>query len=81
MNKAHTLAPTQVGGRDATNINDASAAYGKLSAMAEELRALSPELTFAQAFSRVYTRPENVALAEAERQHNRPRVNRDPYQR
>jgi hypothetical protein len=80
VGKAHTPPPTQVGGREATDINDGSVAYGKLTAMAEQLHALSPELTFAQAFARVYMHPENAALAEAERRHNRPRVNKDAHQ-
>jgi hypothetical protein len=81
VGKAHIPPPTQVGGKDATSINDPSAAYGQLAAMAERLRALSPWLTFHQAFARVYSDPNNSALAEAERSHNRPRVNKDLYQR
>jgi hypothetical protein len=57
VGKAHIPPPRQVGGKDATNINDASAAYSKLAEMAEQLRASSPYLTFAQAFARVYTKP------------------------
>jgi hypothetical protein len=83
VNKAHeyTPPPTQVGGKDATNVNDGSVACGELAAMAEQLRASSPYLTFAQAFARIYTQPENAALAEAERRYNRPRVNQDAYRR
>jgi hypothetical protein len=60
VNKAHMPPPTPVGGKDATNVNDASKAYGQLAAMAEQLRALSPHLTFAQAFARVYTQPRRM---------------------
>jgi hypothetical protein len=82
VNKAHLPSPTQVGGKDATDVNtDGSKAYQQLAAMAEQLRASSPYMTFAQAFARVYSQPENAELAEAERRANRPRANSDPYQR
>ena len=68
-----TVAPTQVGGKDATDTNtDNSKAYGQLVAMAERLRTFAPELTLEQAFERVYTAPANVNLAEQERRENRP---------
>jgi hypothetical protein len=82
VGKAHLPSPTQVGGKDATDVStDGSKAYQQLAAMAEQLRASSPYMTFAQAFARVYTQPENAELAEAERRGNRPRANNDPYQR
>jgi hypothetical protein len=63
--------PVQVGGDDATDINtDASAAYNQLVDMANELMRLAPTLKFSQAFAKVFTAPENSALANAA--HRRP---------
>lgn len=63
--------PTQVGGNDALDTDtDQSAAMLELEAMAEKLRASSPYLSVAQAFSTVFTAPENSALAA--RAHVRP---------
>ena len=67
-----TVAPTQVGGKDATDTNNNGAAYDQLVAMAERLRAFAPELTLEQAFARVYTSRANSDLAEQERRENRP---------
>ena len=59
-----------VGGADATDVNDASEAYGKLTAMAEELHRRSPTLTVAQAFARVFEDQANAELAA--KAHRRP---------
>jgi hypothetical protein len=65
------LQPTQVGGKDATDVNnDSSKAYEQLQTMAEELRRRSPTLTVAQAFARTFEDPENRELAA--RSHRRP---------
>ena len=58
-----STAPTQVGGRDATNVNDGEKAYKQLMALAQEQRRRSPTLTIEQSFARVYAAPENAALA------------------
>ncbi|HEY3883854.1 MAG TPA: hypothetical protein VGL62_01505 [Vicinamibacterales bacterium] len=44
-----------------------SAAYQKLVSKAEELRQIHPELSEAQAFSKVYEAPENRELVDADR--------------
>ena len=63
--------PTQVGGSDALDINnDSSEAYQKLVDMAAEQRRRSPELSDAQAFSRVFEDPANATLAA--KAHRRP---------
>ena len=70
-----SVAPTQVGGADATDVNGAEPdAYKQLLKLAEEQRRQSPTLTIEQAFARVYAAPENAALAGRERVQNRPRT-------
>src|SRR4051794_7921448 len=64
------MKPTQVSGAAAMNVNDASEAYNKLTAMAEALRAKSPTLTAAQAFAKVFEDPANAELAA--KAHRRP---------
>jgi hypothetical protein len=64
------LTPTVTGGAAATDINDASEAYNKLTAMAEELHRRSPTLTTAQAFARVFEDQANAELAA--KAHRRP---------
>jgi hypothetical protein len=63
------LEPTKVGGSDATDVNDASKAYG-LTAVAEELRRRAPTLTVSQAFARVFEDQANAELAA--KAHRRP---------
>ena len=65
-----SIDPVQVGGKDATDVNDARKAYDQLTALAEEQRRRSPGLSSAQAFARVFENPENVSLAA--RAHRRP---------
>jgi hypothetical protein len=48
-------------------------AYGELMAKAEQLRSERPELSEAQAFSKVFTDPANVELAKRERAESVPR--------
>jgi hypothetical protein len=69
-----TLAPRVSGGADAQDVDNATDALEKLNALAADLRRSNPELSDAQAFSRVYTDKNNHALAEAERRQSRPRV-------
>lgn len=65
------LQPTQVGGADATDVNnDSSKAYEQLTTMADELRRRSPTLTAAKAFSLVFEDQANATLAAAA--HKRP---------
>lgn len=64
------IVPTQVGGADATDVDDATKAYEQVVALAAEMRAKSPELTTAQAFARVMQDPANRELAN--RAHRRP---------
>jgi hypothetical protein len=69
------IMPTQVGGAAARNVDsDEPDAYTKLVAMAEKMRAASPEMTLAQAFERTYTSPEARGLAEQERRDARSRL-------
>ena len=70
-----TLKPEFVGADEATRSANGTddAAYEQLMALVAELRRSNPELSDAQAFARVYTDPNNHALAEAERRANRPR--------
>ena len=49
-------------------------AYNALVAKAEDLRAANPKLTPAQAFSAVYTDPENRALVEIQKAEHRSRA-------
>jgi hypothetical protein len=51
---------------------DSKSAYDQLVDKAEFLRKFEPELTFDQAFARVYTAPANIELAKRERSENRP---------
>jgi hypothetical protein len=48
------------------------AAYEQLMEKAERLRKSEPGLTSAQAFTKVYTDPANIALAQQERNEARP---------
>ena len=66
------IMPVSVGATEATDVNDPEDALAQLQALAERLRASMPQLSKAQAFSKVYTDPNNAALAAAERQQNRP---------
>jgi hypothetical protein len=66
------LKPVQVGGNDALDVNDAAKAYEQLQVMADEQQRRSPELTPAQAFSRVFQDPNNASLAA--RAHRRPQA-------
>ena len=62
------LEPTHVGGAAATDVNDASEAYNKLTAMAEDQRQRAPWMSAAQAFARAFeANPELAAKA-----HRRP---------
>ena len=77
--KAGTLmpiAPTQVGGAAARDVDadKEGDAYQQLVAMAEKMRAASPEMTLAQAFERTYSSPEYKELAELERRQARSRL-------
>ena len=49
-----------------------TSAYDELVQKAEQLRAQNPSLTKEAAFSKVFSDPENSALAQAERAENRP---------
>jgi hypothetical protein len=63
--------PRVINGADATDVNnDTSKAIEQLNALAEEQRSRSPELSFAQAFARVFSDPANSELAN--RAHRRP---------
>ena len=63
-----SIEPIQVGGTDALDVNDAKKAYDQLTALAEEQRRRSPELSVAQAFARAFeANPELAAKA-----HRRP---------
>ena len=64
-----TLAPMQV---DKMDDEDHGEAYEKLAALAEQMHAERPELTFAKCFEKIYTSREHRGLAEAERRANRP---------
>jgi hypothetical protein len=56
------LEPTQVFDEAAQDVNaNSGGAYDQLMAMAEKIRAASPEMTLAQAFERTYTSP-SIAL-------------------
>jgi hypothetical protein len=66
------LMPTQVGGASARAVDRSTAAIDQLNAMAEMMRAASPEMTLAQAFERAYADPANRDLVERERKENRP---------
>ena len=65
-----SIEPVQVGGQDALDVNDAKKAYDQLTALAEEQRRRSPELSSAQAFARVFEDPQYADLANAA--HRRP---------
>jgi hypothetical protein len=47
-------------------------AYDQIVAKANRLRELEPELSFDQAFARIYQDPKNIELAKRERSENRP---------
>jgi hypothetical protein len=64
--------PVRVGGDD-VDVNDAEKAYTQLQRLADEQRRRSPELTRDQAFARVFSDPNNAALAA--RAHRRPVAN------
>jgi Arc/MetJ-type ribon-helix-helix transcriptional regulator len=81
LRKAHALTkgvanltPTMVGGpdamREAVDNTEQSEAYAKLESMAERMRATSPWLSAAQAFSAVFQEPKNAKLAASA--HRRP---------
>jgi hypothetical protein len=53
-------------------VDSAGDALAELNRLAKELRQREPDLSPEQAFTRVYTAPENRHLAERERQQNRP---------
>ncbi len=57
-----SIEPTYGGGKDATDVNDGEAAYGKLMALAEEQRKRSPTLTISQAFAQVAAETKNAQL-------------------
>ena len=63
----------KLGGEDALDTLDDGDALSELSRLAEALMRRRPGMSFAQAFTEVYTAPENQDLAERERQQNRPR--------
>ena len=67
-------APMQVGGDDARAVSDPRSALAQLNAMAEKMRAASPELSPAVAFSRVYQDSTNKTLAARERAEARARL-------
>ena len=67
-----TLVPTYVGAEQATDVNDATDALEQLMALAEKLRQAMPQLSKSQCFAKVYSDPNNAALALRERQQNRP---------
>jgi hypothetical protein len=56
------IMPVQVGGDD-VDVNNAEKAYTQLQHLADEQRRRSPELTRDQAFARVFSDPNNAALA------------------
>jgi hypothetical protein len=69
------IAPTQVGGRAAQNVDDdESDAYQQLVAMAEKMRAASPGMKLDEAFSRTYQDPANAGKAQRERRQARSRL-------
>lgn len=68
------VAPTQVGGKDATAVDDPVDALAQLNDLAEEQRRRAPWMTPAQAFAAVYAATENAQLAAKERLQNRPRT-------
>ncbi len=81
LRKAHAIVkglaiiePRQVGGRDATAVDNPTGALAQLQKLAEEQRQRNPALTLDQAFARVYSDPLNRELAARERQENRPRA-------
>ena len=49
-------------------------ALEELKELARQLRVRCPQLTKAQAFTKIYTDPENAKLAQRERRANRPRA-------
>jgi hypothetical protein len=57
---------------DTAGADDSAAAYAKLQKMAGEFRKSQPELSEAQAFSKVFTDPSNVAISNVA--HRRPSV-------
>jgi hypothetical protein len=63
------IAPIKVGGDD-VDVNDPAKALAQLQRLADEQRRRSPDLTEAQAFSRVFSDPANAALAA--KAHRRP---------
>jgi hypothetical protein len=68
------VAPSQVGGAAAQDVDDATDALAQLEALAAALRRQYPELTREKAFAKVYTDPANVELVKRERFENRPRA-------
>jgi hypothetical protein len=52
--------------------DDHGEAYNKIAALAAEMHAERPDLTFEKCFEKVYTSPANREIAKAERIANRP---------
>jgi hypothetical protein len=57
-----------------SNNKCAGNAYAQLQKLASELRQRQPQLSAAQAFSKVFCSPAHRALAERERRESRPRA-------
>jgi hypothetical protein len=66
------VAPLQVGGSTAQDVDNPNDALRILEELAAKLRAAHPELSKSQAFSKIYTDPNNAALVRQERAQNRP---------
>jgi hypothetical protein len=67
-----TLAPRVTGGRAARAVDNPKTALAELQALVDEQRAQHPELSESAAWLAVYTHPDNVKLAQREREENRP---------
>ena len=59
-----SLEPTQVGGPQATDVNDAGEAAAQLKNLMEEQRATAPTLTASEAFAKIYSDPSIKTIIE-----------------
>jgi hypothetical protein len=67
------IRPLYVGG-SSVDVDSPEDALAQLEALVAQMRAASPELSKAQAFSRVYQDPANIGLVKRERQQARARM-------
>jgi hypothetical protein len=67
-----TLQPRVTGVRAARAVDNPKSALEELQSLVDAQRAANPALSESMAWQRVYEHPDNVQLAQREREENRP---------